>query len=63
MKSKDELKIIATKGFETNNCIYQIVDFLNKNLKDYGLIFGLTRKDENNIITIYDAENNSFDNK
>ncbi|NLO81569.1 MAG: DUF4264 family protein [Clostridiales bacterium] len=37
--------------------LYKIVDFLNKNLKDKGLIFGLSKKNnEIMCITIYEIE-------
>nr|PZN10226.1 MAG: DUF4264 domain-containing protein [Caldicoprobacter oshimai] len=36
--------------------LYKIVDFLNKNLKDRGLIFGLSKKDEETMrISIYEV--------
>jgi len=36
--------------------LYKIVDFLNKNLKDKGLIFGLAKKDEGTMrISIYEV--------
>lgn len=36
--------------------LYKIVDFLNKNLKDRGLIFGLSQKDEETMrISIYEV--------
>jgi hypothetical protein len=53
MESKDEIKLVAAKGFEINSSNYLLIDFLNKSLKDYNLIFGLSRKDKNDIITIY----------
>jgi len=38
--------------------LYKIVDFLNKNLKDRGLIFGLSKKDEETMrISIYEVGN------
>ncbi len=37
--------------------LYKIVDFLNKNLKHKGLIFGLSKKDDETMcITIYEIE-------
>jgi len=37
--------------------LYKIVDFLNKNLKDKGLIFGLSQKDEETMrISIYEID-------
>ncbi|MGI6188525.1 MAG: DUF4264 family protein [Caldicoprobacteraceae bacterium] len=37
--------------------LYKIVDFLNKNLKDKELIFGLSKKDDENMrLTIYEID-------
>jgi len=37
--------------------LYKIVDFLNKNLKDKELIFGLSKKDDENMrLTIYESD-------
>lgn len=57
IKNHDELKVIGIKDFEEHDDMYKVVDFLNKNLKNYGIIFGLSRKDGKNTISIYDTEN------
>lgn len=53
LSDNNELKMIAHKSFLKRDDMYQIVDFLNKNLKDRNLIFGLqqddTDKDKMNI--------------
>ena len=42
MAGKDnQIKLIAHKDFNSRDDLYEIVDFLNKNLKDKGLMFGL----------------------
>ncbi|MEG0873879.1 MAG: YpmA family protein [Clostridiales bacterium] len=45
------LEPIAYKSFDKRDDMYEIVDFLNKNLKDYHLMFGL-RNAENEKMTI-----------
>lgn len=57
-KQTDKLKFIAQKSFKKRDDMYEIVDFLNKNLKDYHLMFGLTndRDDrEKYMIRIYEV--------
>lgn len=53
LSKKEDLCLVAIKEFETNSEIYKVVDFLNKSLKDMGLIFGLTRENEKDKIAIY----------
>ena len=55
MNQKNELKLIAAGGFKTDENFYKIVDFLNKNLKGYGIVFGMTRTDGKDIISIYES--------
>lgn len=50
-----ELNLFAIKEFKEHEEMYKVVDFLNKNLKGDGLVFGLTKKGELNIISIYKA--------
>lgn len=53
----DKLEIIATKTFKPYDEMYKVVDFLNKNLKDKRIMFGLTRDNEsgNLSISIYET--------
>lgn len=55
MMSKEDLKIRAVIETEKNPELYKLVDFLNKNLKDKGLIFGLAKSNEKMKITIYNS--------
>lgn len=58
MKVKnDQLKLIAIKEFSKFDDMYKIVDFLNKNLKGKGFIFGLSVKDDKDVISIYETLN------
>jgi len=45
-----KIELIATQRLDTNGELYKVVDFLNKNLKDYKLMFGLTKKEDKMII-------------
>lgn len=53
---KGKLELIATQRLNANSEMYKVVDFLNKNLKNYHLMFGLTKKDESMVISIYEVE-------
>lgn len=50
---KDKLELIATKEFTHYEEMYKIVDFLNKSLSEYNLVFGITENDDKNIINVY----------
>jgi len=51
-----KIELIATQRLDTNGELYKVVDFLNKNLKDYKLMFGLTKKEDKMIISVYEVE-------
>ncbi|SKA83144.1 Protein of unknown function [Caloramator quimbayensis] len=55
-KNHESLNLIALMEFSEYENMYKIVDFLNKNLKQKGIIFGLTRKNGKDVISIYDGE-------
>lgn len=50
--SEDKLELIAHKSFPVYEDMYKVVDFLNKSLKDRRIMFGLTRNDKENTVTI-----------
>ncbi len=50
---QDKLELIATKEFSQYEEMYKVVDFLNKNLSGYNIVFGITERDNKNIINIY----------
>lgn len=55
-KSEGKLDIKAKQSFANYNEMYKVVDFLNKNLKDHNVIFGLTKdSNERMSITIYEV--------
>lgn len=51
-----KLELLATQRVQAHPEMYKIVDFLNKNLKEHHLMFGLTKKEENMVISIYEVE-------
>jgi len=53
------MRVISAQDVEYSTELYKIVDFLNKNLKDRNIVFGLSKKDESTMaITIYDSSSN-----
>lgn len=51
-----KLELIATRSFAPYDEMYQVVDFLNKTLKNRGLIFGLTKSPDGRMaITVYET--------
>lgn len=57
-EDKGKLELIAAKNFPASPEMIQLVDFLNKSLKDKSVMFGLTKDKEKNemTLTIYDIE-------
>lgn len=51
-----KLELIATQRVQVYPDMYKVVDFLNKNLKEHHLMFGLTKKEENMVISIYEVD-------
>lgn len=51
-----KIELIASQRVGVNGELYKVVDFLNKNLKDYRLMFGLTKKEDKMIISVYEVE-------
>lgn len=55
-KPTGKMELIATKDFSSWEEMYRIVDFLNKSLKEYHLMFGLKNSGEDQqTITIYEV--------
>jgi hypothetical protein len=50
---KDKLELIASKELKYYEEMYKVIDFLNKNLSDYDLVFGIQEKENKNTINIY----------
>ena len=56
MDRNDKLELKSTLEIESNFELYKVVDFLNKNLKDKKVIFGLQKKGEKMQISIYETQ-------
>jgi hypothetical protein len=50
---QDKLELIASKEFSYYEEMYKVVDFLNKNLSEYNVVFGITEREGKHIINIY----------
>lgn len=46
------MRLLASKSFIINPELYKIVDILNKTLKDYNLMFGLTKDSNGHTMTL-----------
>lgn len=55
-QGKGKLELIAIQKVKATPDLYKVVDFLNKNLKDHHLMFGLTKKEETMTVSIYEVE-------
>nr|PZN04913.1 MAG: DUF4264 domain-containing protein [Bacillota bacterium] len=53
MESK--LELLAQKEFNYHDDLYLLVDFLNKSLKKKGFIFGISKKGDKALVTIYET--------
>ena len=51
-----KIELLATQTVGWNGELYKVVDFLNKNLKSYKLMFGLSKKEDSMVITVYEVE-------
>ena len=56
-KELGKLELIATRSFANYEEMYRVVDFLNKNLKEKKVMFGLTKKKDSGemVISIYEV--------
>lgn len=55
MENNGKLELMATLKLKENNELYKVVDFLNRNLKTYNLMFGLTKKGEEMTFSLYEV--------
>ena len=51
-KDSGKLELIAHKSFSANDELIRVVDFLNKNLKEKKIMFGISKDKEKNQMTI-----------
>ncbi|AUG57561.1 DUF4264 family protein [Acetivibrio saccincola] len=55
MSSEEKLDLKSVLELDSNMDLYKVVDFLNKNLKDKNLLFGLTMNNNKMRISIYET--------
>ncbi|HBW36690.1 YpmA family protein [Desulfosporosinus sp. BICA1-9] len=55
-EGQGKIELISSLRLGVNGELYKVVDFLNKNLKDRRLMFGLTKKDDKMVISVYEVE-------
>lgn len=55
MNSEEKLDLKSVLELDSNMDLYKVVDFLNKNLKDKNLLFGLTMNNNKMKISIYET--------
>ncbi|MBX6395467.1 MAG: YpmA family protein [Alicyclobacillaceae bacterium] len=55
MEDQGQLKVLGVFRTEGSEDLYKLVDFLNRTLKEQGLVFGMARGDEPGqyVITVY----------
>ncbi|MBE3571509.1 MAG: YpmA family protein [Moorella humiferrea] len=46
------MRLLATKSFSCNDELYKVVDLLNKTLKEYNLMFGLSKNTDGQTMTL-----------
>ncbi|MCL1792083.1 MAG: YpmA family protein [Peptococcaceae bacterium] len=51
-----KLELIALQQFSSYDNMYKVVDFLNRNLRERHLMFGLTKDEDTMTINIYEVE-------
>lgn len=55
MEGRGKLELKATLKLSQNDELYRLVDFLNRNLKEYNLMFGLSKKGGEMTLSIYEV--------
>jgi len=55
-RNPGKIELIASQRFTSEQETYKIVDFLNRNLKKYNLLFGLVKEENDVMIKVYEVE-------
>lgn len=53
IKLKDEINLICRKEFSYYEDMYKVIDFMNKNLSELNIIFGISENEGKHVISIY----------
>lgn len=51
-----KIELIGIQKVKVNSELYKVVDFLNKNLKEHHLMFGLSKKEDTMTISVYEVQ-------
>lgn len=51
-KGQDKLELLASRSFAYYEEMYKVIDFLNQNMKNKGLMLGLTKDKTTDRLTI-----------
>ncbi len=51
-EEKDKLVLLASRTFAGYSDMYKVVDFVNKNIKDKGVMLGLTKESDTERVSI-----------
>lgn len=51
---EEKLELIATQTIPNNDNLYILIDFLNRTLKHKDLIFGVSQKNDEMVVSIYE---------
>lgn len=55
MENEGKLELVGTLKLKHNDELYRLVDFLNRSLRDHNLIFGLSKKEDGMVFSIYET--------
>jgi hypothetical protein len=55
VEKREKLELLATLKISSHDEFYRVVDFLNRNLKRYNLMFGVTKKNGEMVFSIYET--------
>lgn len=55
MESRGKLELMATLKLKNNDELYKLTDFLNRNLKSYNVMFGLSKQGEEMTFSVYEV--------
>jgi len=58
-KVKNEIELMCMKEFSYYEDMYKVIDFMNKNLSELNIIFGISENNGKHVISIYKEINKS----
>jgi len=55
VERREKPELLATLKISSPDEFYRVVDFLNRSLKRYNLMFGMTKRDDEIVFSIYET--------